>query len=144
MKKKKTKVIIAVIILVIFIIIGVVVYNILRDENKITSAEKRWINDNSAKVQNINVLNNENVFGYNGEGVFYDFIEDFEKAYDLDLNPVTFNHGDAINGVSLAVVNEINNRTQKPLFLDKHINVINKIFFIINHLFFIKAPFDII
>ncbi len=122
MKKKKTKVIIAVIILVIFIIIGVVVYNILRDENKITSAEKRWINDNSAKVQNINVLNNENVFGYNGEGVFYDFIEDFEKAYDLDLNPVTFNHGDAINGVSLAVVNEINNN-QKLIYADHYILV---------------------
>ena len=50
---KKTK-IISIISMVFIIIVGIIIYNVLSDENKITSAEKRWITDNSAKVQNIN------------------------------------------------------------------------------------------
>ena len=121
MKKRKTKIII-VIIVIALIIGGGVLYNILSDKDRITSLEKKWINDNIAKVQNINVLNNENVFGYNGEGIFYNLIEDFEKNYDLDLNPITFNHGETPQGISLAVVNQPT-ENQKVIYEDHFVLV---------------------
>ncbi|MBR1413299.1 MAG: GGDEF domain-containing protein [Bacilli bacterium] len=126
---KKTK-IISIISMVFIIIVGIIIYNVLSDENKITSAEKRWITDNSAKVQNINVLNNENIFGNEGVGVFYTFIEDFEKEYSLDLNPVTFNNGESSDGVGLSVVNEINDNQYE--FYNDHYVLVSKEYELIN------------
>ena len=65
MKKKRSLIVIVVsVIVVIAICIGL--YFILSDENKLTVAERNWINENINSVQNINVINNANVFGKNG------------------------------------------------------------------------------
>lgn len=71
---------------------------------KINSAsERRWINENINTVQNINVVNNVNLFGNTGSGVFYEFLNDFEIEYSLDINPVTFNYGENTNGLTLGI-----------------------------------------
>ena len=98
--KRKRSLLVIVISVVVVIILGILLYNILSDENNLTVSERNWINENINSVQNINVINNANVFGKNGEGVFYDFIEDFEAEYGMDTNAITFNAGANPSGLT--------------------------------------------
>ncbi len=99
--KNKKSVIALISVIVIFVIIGVVTVNIVTDNDKLSSSEKKWINSSLNNVHNINVINNVNIFGNTGAGVFYEFLKDLELEYKLQLNPVTFNYGEVTSGVTL-------------------------------------------
>ena len=106
MKKKKSIIIIIIsILLVIGIAIGL--YFILNDKDKLTVSERNWVNESIGTIQNINVVNNVNVFGKNGSGVYYDFIKDFETEYGLDINPITFNEGSNPSGITFGIKQSI-------------------------------------
>lgn len=106
MKKKKSIIIIIVsIILVIGIAVGL--YFILNDKDKLTVAERNWVNESIGTIQNINVVNNVNVFGKDGSGVYYDFIKDFETEYGLNINPITFNEGSNPSGITFGIKQSI-------------------------------------
>lgn len=104
--KKKIIIVVASIVAVIALIIATVL--ILRDENKLTISERNWINSNINKVQNINVVNNVNIFGTTGEGVFFNFLDDFAKNYGLEINPIAYNNGDNPSGLTFRQTNELN------------------------------------
>lgn len=94
--KKSVKRILLVIPAIVFIVVAtLIIMNVLKDENKLTVKEKEWINNNLSTVQNVNIINNLSVFGANGSGVFYDFINDMSKEYGLKINPVTYNNGES-------------------------------------------------
>lgn len=94
--KKSVKRILLVIPVIVFIVVAtLIIMNVLKDENKLTVKEKEWINNNLSTVQNVNIINNLSVFGANGSGVFYDFIDDMSKEYGLKINPVTYNNGES-------------------------------------------------
>ena len=102
----KIKRIIIIAIVVLLVIIGAVIgINYYRNSNRLTINEKKWIDQNHStnKVININVLNNAYVFGYNGSGVFYDFLNDFSTKYGLNINEVTYNYGTNPSDVSLSL-----------------------------------------
>ena len=99
MKKKKSLIIIIISILVVAIT-AILLYTLLNDKNKLTVAERNWVNESIGTIQNINVINNVNVFGKDGSGVFYDFIDSFEKEYELTINPITFNVGNNPSGIT--------------------------------------------
>src|SRR5699024_10825602 len=50
-----------------------------------------------------------NVFGKNGSGVFYGFIEDFEEEYGLNINPITFRNGTNPSGITLGAKTSVGN-----------------------------------
>ena len=110
--KNKKSVIITIIVIFAVVIIGLITYRVLTNENKLTSSERRWINKNIDTVQNVNVINNINLFGNTGTGVFYEFLNDFEREYNLDINPVTFNYGEQPSGVTLGTVKTLNELSQ--------------------------------
>ncbi len=94
--KKSVKRILLVIPVIVFIVIAtLIIMNVLKDENKLTVKEKEWINNNLSTVQNVNIINNLSVFGENGSGIFYDFLNDMSKEYGLKINPVTYNNGES-------------------------------------------------
>ena len=107
MKKRKSVIVIIASILVV-IALAIILYFILNDKNKLTVLERNWINDNINTVQNLNIINNANVFGKDGEGVFYSFLEDFEDEYGLTINPITFNNGSNPSGITFNIKKEIN------------------------------------
>ncbi len=123
MKTKKNVIIIIGVILLV-ITTCFVTYNILTDTNKLTSLEKRWINNNINTVQNINVVNDVNIFGNTGSGVFYDFINDLELDYKLQLNPVTFNYGEVTSGLTLGVKTDLQNND--TVFYTDHFVLVSK------------------
>lgn len=104
--KKRKSVIIIVLSVIVVAVIAVLLYFILNDKNKLTVVERNWINDNISTIQNINVVNDANVFGKNGSGVFYSFIESFESEYGLTVNPITYNIGTNPNGITFGVKNK--------------------------------------
>ncbi|MDD4187262.1 MAG: GGDEF domain-containing protein [Bacilli bacterium] len=88
MKKKKSKIIAIIIILILIIISLTIFYKFYYDVNKLNIQEKQWLDNNKSTVININVPNDLNVFGYKGVGVFFDFLEDFEKKHLVSFNEV--------------------------------------------------------
>ncbi len=105
--KKKIIIITACIIAIIGIITATVL--ILKDDTKLTISERNWINTNINKVQNVNVVNNVNIFGSTGTGVFFDFLNDFAKNYNLEINPIAFNNGENPSGLTFRQTNELDN-----------------------------------
>ena len=73
-----------IVILVVGLILGV--YKLFKDENSLTILEKTWIDNNKNSVYTINIPNDINVFGKNGSGVYFDFIEDIDEELSLKLN----------------------------------------------------------
>ncbi len=122
--KNKKSVVITIVVIILIVLTGLITYNILTDENKLSAAEKRWINKNINTVQNINVVNDVNIFGNTGSGVFYDFINDVELQYKIELNPVTFNYGEISNGLTLGVKTNINDNDK--IFYDDHYVLVSK------------------
>ena len=123
MKKKKSLIIIIISILVVAIA-SVLLYTLLNDKNKLTVAERNWVNESIGTIQNINVINNVNVFGKDGSGVFYDFIDSFEKEYELTINPITFNVGNNPSGITF---NEKTNISDKDIvFYTDHYVLVSK------------------
>lgn len=107
MKNKKKTIAIVVILLLIFIAISIFLFFYFKNPNKLTSAERRYLADNTTTVQNISVMNNVDIFGISGEGVYYDFLNDFSKEYDIEINTVAYNFGESSTGLSLGASNTL-------------------------------------
>lgn len=120
--KNKRSVVIVIIAIITIVLVSIITYKVLTDDSKLTSAEQKWINSNINTVHNINVLNNVNIFGNTGSGVFYEFLNDLEKEYKLQLNPVTFNYGDIMSGITLGVKTSLGNN-DKVFYQDHYVLV---------------------
>lgn len=94
---KKNRVALISIIAVLLLGIGASVYFYLNSTDKkttLTVLEQRWIEKNKEEVIDIEVLNNLPIFGYEGNGIFFDFLTDFEKDTKLEFNKVSYNMGE--------------------------------------------------
>lgn len=91
-KKKNNKGIVTVVIFaLIIVLILLIVFS--KDSNssaKLSLSEKKWIESNKKDVINISVANNIPTFSENGEGVFFDYIKNFEKTTGLSLNLIPY------------------------------------------------------
>ena len=94
MAKKVRLIFISFVGIILIAIASLVVVNILNDENKLTVEENKWINNNLSTVLNVNVINDLDIFGKSGSGIFYDFLNDLGKEYNLKINPVTYTSKD--------------------------------------------------
>lgn len=105
MKKSKKIVLIVILSFVFLFVVGIYVYK--TNKYTLTISERKWIDNNLSSILNINVVNDSNIYGSNGEGIFFDFLEDFTSNYDLKINPITVKHTDKTNILSF-------NSTIKP------------------------------
>ena len=125
MKKFNKKVIFIILIVVaIAAILGTITYFILHDDDKLSVEEKEWLAANINNVQNVHVLNNVDVYGKNGSGVFYDFIESFEKEYGIDINIITYNSGESVDARAFKIVNNV--KDNQVIFKKEHYVLISK------------------
>ena len=123
MKKHKKKIIRGIILLII-IIAGIIVYSYLKDENRLTLAERTWINNESGTIHNVNVVNGFNVFSREGSGVFFDFLDDLSAYHNLKFNAVSYNYGESKSGITFKVANDF---TENDLLLfDDHFVLVGK------------------
>ena len=135
--KDKKKIIVIAIISAIVILLAITAIKFFADENKLTKSEKTWIANNLSTVQSIHIINNANVFGNNGSGVFYDFIKDFQTEHRLEINPITFQQGESVDGISFNAGNKVSN--SDTVFYEDHYIVIGKENTIVSGINFFKG-----
>ena len=88
----------------IFIIVGIVLTGLLifyiftkQDKNtSFTILEKQWLENNKSKVLDISILKDIPVINYDGNGILFDFIGDFEEVTGLDFNPIAYQTGEEV------------------------------------------------
>lgn len=131
MKNKKTWIII---IIIIGVILGGIYFSLhyLNNNNKITVSERKWLDSNTKTVININVENDLNIFSKTGEGVFYDFLNDFKNEYQLSLNPITYTGSSSKNGITFSMKNSLSDNdtviyTDHYVLVGKNYELINSL-----------------
>ena len=109
---KKIKKIILISIVSLFLISGIIlgVYKIFKDKNSLTISEKTWISNNKNSVYTINVVNDINIFGKNGNGVFFDFINKLDEDLDLKLNSSVYSVANKNESFGFSVGNSYDKR----------------------------------
>ena len=119
---KKKSIIITLVIIVIAIAISLFFY--FQNPNRLTASEQRWLTDNSANIQNINIVNNINIFGNVGEGVYYSFLQEFTEQYEIEFNPITISNNEDVTNLSLMVGNTMPD--EAALFYQDHYVLVAK------------------
>ena len=103
MKKSKKIILIIIISVLIISCLLIGIYKLFKDENSLTIIEKTWINNNKNSVYTINVLNDVNIFGKNGNGVFFDFVNDLDEDLELKLNSTVYSINNPMDSLGFKV-----------------------------------------
>ena len=90
--KKKRNTVIAIVLIVFILLLGATTYilNFSKDDSTLTVLEKKWITDNLNKMIDIDVYNDIPVFGYNGSGMIFDFLNYATKQNQINFNKVSY------------------------------------------------------
>ncbi len=120
--KKKRWLISSIIVVIVIAIVGIFLFRTLNDKNKLTSDERTWINTNINNLQNIYVVKDANIFSKNGEGVFYQFLAEFQKEYGLKVNAVNFDENTNSDSISLNYTKSIKDN-DKVFYTDHYVLV---------------------
>jgi len=124
MKKSKKVIIWTLILLILALISFNVIYTIFKDQSRLTPNENEWVNSNLNRVLNVSVLNDTNVFGSNGKGVYYDFLNDFSEKYGLQMNSITYNMGESASGIRFGISNTL--QDEEVNFYQDHYVLVSK------------------
>ena len=90
---KKYIIISAYVVVIIGAILGVLIY-MNSSKSGYTLLEKRWLSENKNTTLTIKTDNTLPVFSYNGEGIYYNYIEDLEKDTDLTFDVINTDGAD--------------------------------------------------
>ena len=93
MKKnnKINKIIILSVIGIILLISSVVfILNYTKDDFSFSILEKNWINNNSNNIIDVSVYNDVPIYGQNGEGIIFSYLEEFTKTYGIEFNKISY------------------------------------------------------
>ena len=100
MKKKKNinkkKILLIALPLVILAVITAIALSVNKSNNEkgvFSLLEKRWIEKNKNTSVDVSVLNDIPIFGEEGEGVFFDFLDDFSKETGIKFNMIPYKLG---------------------------------------------------
>lgn len=89
-KRKKRLTALLIISLIIILILLIVFSRNNANQTSLNLSEKKWIENNKKEVINVSVINNVPVFSYDGEGVFFNFLNDFEDSTELSFNLIPY------------------------------------------------------
>ena len=94
MNKIDKKSIRVIIFSVVFLfVIGFFVFmfvNYSKDDKSFSIVEKKWITSSANNIININVFNDVPLYGYNGNGVIFDFLDKFSEEYNVNFNKISY------------------------------------------------------
>ena len=116
------------------------VYRYYNKEDRTTTltvTEKKWVEDNKDKSYDFEVINDYPLYGTNGEGVIFDFINDFEEKIGIEFNKIPYLKASAPTNTSyrISVLGNNDKLTKNDLFLfnDNYVAV-GKTYQRINHI----------
>ena len=88
----------------ILIAIIISIFFILNNnQNKLNAEERKWVSENEQIVQNVHLINDANIFGNLGQGVYYNFIQSLANEYGIKINPVTMKRDEVEDSLAFMV-----------------------------------------
>lgn len=88
--KKKLLIIIPILIAALTFVFVYRYYNKEDKTTTLTVSEKRWVQDNADQTYDFEVVNDYPLYGLNGEGVIFNFLDDFEENVGLEFNKIPY------------------------------------------------------
>ena len=118
MKKK----LILILPILIAIVAFVFVYRYYNKEDRTTTltiTEKRWVEENQDKEFDFEIVNDYPLYGQNGVGVIFDFIDDFEENIGIEFNKKSYLKTEEPTGNSyrIRILNNDDKLGENDLFL---------------------------
>lgn len=86
--RKKLFAFIIVIAVIVFIALFFIYY--YHESSLLNSNDKKWISENGKKIIDIEVLNDVSVFGMNGKGIIFDFLDYVNSETNLEFNKIPY------------------------------------------------------
>ena len=133
MKKsnKVNKIIILSIIAIIFTISLVIfILNYTKDDSSFSILEKNWINNHKSNIIDISVYNDIPIYGKDGEGLIFSYLDEFTNAYNIEFNRVSYITGTKTNlrDVAFRILDYNTKLTDEDIeiFKDYYVIVSNK------------------
>ena len=83
-------VILSVIALIFTISLVIFILNYTKDSSSFSIIEKNWISNHSANVIDVSVYNDVPIYGQDGEGIIFSYLDNFTKTYDINFNKVSY------------------------------------------------------
>ena len=139
--KKKIMIILPILIAIVAFIFVYRYYNKEDKTTTLTITEKRWVEENQDKEFDFEIVNDYPLYGLNGVGVIFDFIEDFEENIGIEFNKISYLKTEEPEGKSyrIRVLGNDEKLTSNDLFLfnDNYV-LVGKEYERINHIKDIK------
>ena len=136
----KKKILIIVVPIIIALVAFVGVYRYYNKEDKTTTltvTEKRWVEENKEHAFDFEIVNDYPLYGTDGEGVIFNFINDFEEKIGLTFNKIPYlkSAEPSTSGLKIRILDQDEKLTENdlPLFTDYYI-AIGKEYQRINHI----------
>ena len=135
--KKKLVIIIPILIAIIAFVFVYRYYNKEDKTTTLTVAEKKWVEDNKDQTYDFEIVNDYPLYGTNGEGVIFDFINDFEEKIGVEFNKIPYLKTSipTTDGFRISILNNNEKISKNDLFLfnDNYVAV-GKTYQRINHI----------
>ena len=126
--KKRIALIFIPLVLLSIIIFVALFINDKNNKNGVFSLlEKRWIEKNKTNVVDVAILNDVPIFGEEGEGVFFDFLDDFSKETEITFNKIPYKtNGNSKAKYSFEITNNSSLEDDELLFYTDNYVLISK------------------
>ncbi len=125
--KKKIIIIIPIIIAALTFVFVYRYYNKEDRTTTLTVTEKRWVQENADNAYDFEVVNDYPLYGMNGTGVIFDFLNDFEKNIGIEFNKIPYlkESSPTTNSYQIKILdnNEKVKKTDLILFHDNYVAV---------------------
>lgn len=123
MKLNKKLIIIIPILIALIVFVSLYFYYNNEDQNSLTVNDRKWIESNISTIFDLEVISNYPVYGENG--VFYEFVDDFEEDTGLEFNVVPYLKTGKPNGMGLRfrVLKNDEQLTDKDLLLGEDVYI---------------------
>ena len=88
--KKKVVIILSLLIAAVAFIFVYRYYNKEDKSTTLTVAEKRWVEEHEEQAYDFQIVNDYPLYALNGEGIIFDFLDDFEEQIGIEFNKVPY------------------------------------------------------
>ena len=103
MKKKNKKIAISAVIILLFLVSCILLFiNYSKDDKSLSIVEKKWITNNTNKVINVNVFNDIPVYGFEGNGIIFDYLDKLANEYNINFNKNSYYSKDKVEYSDIA------------------------------------------
>ncbi len=117
--KKKVVIILSLLIAAVTFFFVYRYYNKEDKSTTLTVAEKRWVEEHEEQAYDFQIVNDYPLYAFNGEGIIFDFLDDFEEQIGIEFNKVPYlkNSNPTTDSYKIKILNNDEKKSKDDLFL---------------------------